>query len=250
MNLKKIFNKRNFNLFYIASSVIFLIILLTLACLQINLNSDKPFRIASIIMILFMSSFSIFGNGIKLWKQEFKNNFLIFLAIIFCTLSESAKLIPNIGIYWVIFFFGTHICLGLFFLKLRPFKKTDTILLSFLLIVGIFFYISLFQYFHNDSQGILLKIGVPFYLLVLIFSLWRVLLCYENPKALYIIIGVVLFHISDYIVITTLVANNNEDPLSMIVWLTYIIAIWLISIFDKNVFQFEQTMVNSETKSE
>jgi hypothetical protein len=44
-----------------------------------------------------------------------------------------------------------------------------------------------------------------------------VLLCYENPKALYIIIGVVLFHISDYIVITTLVANNNEDPLSMIV---------------------------------
>jgi hypothetical protein len=70
-------------------------------------------------------------------------------------------------------------------------------------------------------------------------SLWAgfVSLAKSNHNLL-IIFGILLFNISDYIVIYTIVNSNVPSGLEYIVWLTYLLSIWCISCVGKNPIKF------------
>jgi hypothetical protein len=72
-------------------------------------------------------------------------------------------------------------------------------------------------------------IGVPVYLLILTLSLWKAVVLINKHEYIALVCGILLFYVSDYIVISGLI-YDLPDAANNIIWFTYIPSLFLISI--------------------
>jgi uncharacterized membrane protein YfcA len=127
----------------------------------------------------------------------------------------------------VVIFLACHICLLAYFFKKKHFEVKELLyILPFLGISAIF---SAAIVPHISSA--LLSYGVPFYMLLLTLMLWRAICLYKDKDNVKIILGAVLFFITDISVIM-IQAYGNITALRIETWAVYPPALFLLSLID------------------
>jgi uncharacterized membrane protein YhhN len=127
----------------------------------------------------------------------------------------------------VIIFLVCHICLLTYFLKKKPFEAKELTYLLPLLGISAVFCIAIVP----QIQSALLMYGVPFYMFLLTLMLWRAICLYKDKDNVKIILGAVLFFITDISVIM-MQAFGNAQALRIETWAVYPPALFLLSLID------------------
>jgi uncharacterized membrane protein YhhN len=127
----------------------------------------------------------------------------------------------------VVIFLACHICLLIYFLKKKHFEAKELLYIIPLLAISAIFCIVIVP----QIGSALLKNGVPFYMLLLTLMLWRAICLYRDKDNLKIIIGSILFFITDISVIM-IQAFGNTDALRIETWAAYPPALFLLSLID------------------
>jgi len=226
--------KKNINIPLLYSIIILVLCILvfSLKVLTANIRFSHDSDLIGVLVsltILIMVMFSIFYNGTSKANQTWKKSGLITLALSFCWVAETTKLVPYISTFSLAWFFGAHICLIIFCFKIRGFKKHDLFSGLLFLAIAICFYFTQWRKDYNTDQflNILFKVGVPLYILLLTVSVWRASLLI-NSGQIVLMIAIIVFYISDLVVVATLSGGN--DALDSIVWFTYLPTLFLISV--------------------
>jgi uncharacterized membrane protein YhhN len=131
----------------------------------------------------------------------------------------------------VIIFLACHICLLSYFFKKKSFEVKEILyIIPFLGISAIFCVIIV-----PNISSTLLTYGVPFYVFLLTLMLWRAICLYKDKDNVKIILGSVLFFITDISVIMMLAYPENADAqtaLRIETWAVYPPALFLLSLVD------------------
>jgi len=228
-----------------ATSILLFILILFSYILNNNIFDSVPFidyKVAGkslyyFLFLVFVSLFifncvvfTLFNENHKSFKYTWSKNKYVTLALLFALIAETTKLVPLLQPYSLAWFFGTQICLIIHCFKLRKFKKHDLwYLLVFIAIVGVVYCLIYKQLNSLDNSiiNLLTKILVPCYLALVSITCWRALMLFNSNNTT-LVVAITLFYTSDLLVISSLVVNL-ESIISVIVWFTYLPAIFLIS---------------------
>jgi hypothetical protein len=148
--------------------------------------------------------------------------------------------------FGIIVFILCHVCLSVYFLLNQPITKKDW---KWLIPVGVFYiiynivaYLVVIPYASshtNDSIWIVFKIAPPIYGAILSFMLWRAICTYDKLGSKIIVIGAIIFFLSDACVMYEgIIGFGSTDPLFLFTftWATYPISLTLLSLFEKKIF--------------
>nr|AGS52175.1 hypothetical protein [uncultured bacterium contig00049] len=127
----------------------------------------------------------------------------------------------------VIIFLACHICLLIYFFRKKSFEAKELLYILPLLGISAIFCIAIVPLI----ESALLMYGVPFYMLLLTLMLWRAVCLYKDKDNVKIILGAILFFITDISVIM-IQAYGNITPLRIETWAVYPHALFLLSLVD------------------
>jgi uncharacterized membrane protein YhhN len=170
-----------------------------------------------------------------------KTNWLISLALLFCFIAEllGALSISNN----VVVFVGCHVCLIIYFCKVKSFSKEDVVKLIPILCLYIAYVLFCFLWLipRQNKVDFIFKFGVPAYGLLLCAMLWRAICTYKQPQWLLYGVTAVLFFLSDLnVLVEAIIGFGRTDPLGLYLftWITYPLTITLVSLFNRNTLHF------------
>lgn len=144
------------------------------------------------------------------------------LAFAFCADTVINFVSTEIG---VVIFCLTHTCLVSYYFKKKPLKANEILYIIPLLLIGIMFYIAIFP---NITSALFIY-GIPAYVLLLTLVVWRAICLFDNKDSLKIILGSVLFYLTDISVIMML-AYGDSTALNIEAWAMYPPALFLLSL--------------------
>jgi uncharacterized membrane protein YhhN len=199
-----IFALRAFNLFDVARFFIPPFVLLTAVASFVNAR-DRSFNQGSLMLSI-----------------------ALFVAFLADTTINFIDPIPDIAFKpGVVIFLACHICLLIYFFRKKKFEAKEFLYILPLLGISAVFCIVIVP----QIGSALLRYGVPFYMLLLTLMLWRAICLYKDKDNLKIIVGSVLFFITDISVIM-IQAYGNILPLRIETWVVYPPALFLLSLID------------------
>ncbi|MDR2369246.1 MAG: hypothetical protein LBD63_01285 [Mycoplasmataceae bacterium] len=131
------FDSKKFSITYVLFSVLAWITILIIQIIhKVNYDDQSLTTTVHVIVPVFCGLSLLYA----LLSNKFKTNWLIALALFFCFLAE---LLGAVGVPLnVAVFVGCHICLIVYFFKIKPFSKNDLAklipILTFLIIYVLF----------------------------------------------------------------------------------------------------------------
>jgi uncharacterized membrane protein YhhN len=192
-----------------------------------NMFSAARFFIPVFVLLAAIASF------VNARDRSFKQGSLLLtiaLLVAFCadTVINFVDPLPSVAFKpGVVIFLACHICLLAYFFKKKPFETKELLyILPFLGISAIFCAAIVPQ-----IESALLTYGVPFYMFLLTLMLWRAICLYNDKDNVKIILGAVLFFITDISVIM-IQAFGNIQALRIETWAVYPPALFLLSLID------------------
>jgi len=233
---------------YLIVSIIFFLVLWTLKIVE-DLNlipyHSWPVRIGVPLYVGITFIYNLIAPGIE------KTKFIAF-ALLFANLAEIINA-ANLD-FGLLFFVVTHILLTIFHtkktieLKALKVKQNDVDWLvkyhkiqrysGFLMLV-LFIFISTFIVLNLHEKILLYELVVPIYMFFLSIMAWRAICTYGEEQSGRIIIGSLLFYICDVFILLELTAPNFDNPplyMLVISWITYLPALFLLSVIGKSIF--------------
>lgn len=232
------FDSKWFSVSYLLLSVVLWISILII---QILHKTDQANKSLSSAVECLIPTFCLIATIYSLITNRWKTNYLVSLALFFCFMAE---LLGSLGVSGSIgIFVGCHLCLSYYFLKIKFFSKKDLWKLIPILVFYIVFVLFCFLWLipRHTNADFIFKLAVPIYGALLCFMLWRAICTYGKSQWLLYSVAALLFALSDFnVLLEGIYGFGSTDPLGLFIftWITYPLAISLVSMFNRNTLHF------------
>ena len=204
--------------YFIFATLLYIVIL---ALRVFELNKIAMHCIPAFVLLTVIYSF--FNAKKRLFPQS-SLILTLALALAFC-----ADMVINFidEIPGAMIFFAVHACLVILYLSKKPFELKEIPLIFPLLAINALFYVAFFPYLESAFY----ILGIFAYLTLLTLMLWRAVCLYKDKDGLKIIMGSVLFFLTDISVIM-MVAYGNFTTLNIDAWVLYPPALFSLSLIN------------------
>jgi hypothetical protein len=243
----RFFDSLVFNISYVLICVIFCVtILIVQEMMRFYDDRYSWYSIVKMLVKILVPLFAAVTCLYTLTAKSLKSTWLISLSLFACFVAE---ILGSLGVdYNIVGFVVCHIALSIYFIKIKCFSKNDWKSLIPILIIYIAFvlfcYLWLIPYVEttlNRKVDFIFKLAVPIYGALLSFMLWRSFCTYGKQQWLLFSISATIFYLSDInVMMEGIIGWGATDPIALFTftWITYPIALTLVSCFGRNTLHF------------
>jgi hypothetical protein len=221
------------NTIYVVVSIIFFVLLWTLKILEDRHVIAFHTLAVQILVPGYVGITCIYS----LLNRNGKNiQILITIALLFAMIAEIINAC-NLS-YGLLFFSVTHICLTIYHWNHTKVSKKFEIV-SLIIISAISVLAILLIELNLHTTNLKYELVVPLYTFILALMVWRSVCTWGTEQCYRIIIGSILFYACDIFILAELTSPNFQNPplyLLILSWVTYLPALFSLSLIDKPIF--------------